>query len=115
MNYDRSIPYYDSDGDNLAQTVVARSGKIHGFDISGIDAVDSYVAFYDADAADVTPGTTTPDYLILIPKGDGTNYGGATDNLTTPMHFNTSITYACFQADLSTDPTTGLRVSIRYT
>lgn len=113
--YIESIPYFDADGDNTAQTVKTTGGRIHYLEVSNPNATDAYIQFYDAAAGSVTVGTTTPVQSFLVPAGDGTKDAGTEKTFNFPWKFNDAITYACTTtATGSTDPTTGLVVNILY-
>jgi hypothetical protein len=85
--------------------------------VSNLDDADAFLQLFDAAAADVTVGTTTPKLGILVPAGNGTKRGAF--ELTLSPHgidFRTALTYACTTtATGNTDPTTGLTVNLIYT
>ena len=106
----------DTDGDNTAQSVVAKAGQIHYIHVVNPNSVDTYLQLFDVAAASVTVGTTTPKLSFLVPAGNGTDSGGFTENFGEfPIHFENFVTYACTTtATGSGDPTTGLTVNIMY-
>lgn len=102
--------HFDSDGDNTAQALSARSGQLHYLEVQNPNAADAFIQLFDAAAADVTVGTTTPKLSLFVPAN------GAMDKYwNDPIDFNTAITYACTTTAIgSTDPTTGLVINAGY-
>lgn len=76
--------------DEVKASVVA--GPVLLFNIMGFNSGGSvsYVQFFDALVADVTVGTTTPDFVIPLPAGGG--YDAA---YVLPEGFRTGIVIAC--------------------
>lgn len=106
-----AIPYFDADGDNSAQTIKANSGHLNDMTIINTNATSCFVQLFDALAANVTVGTTTPNYVILVPA----NGGVIKDYPECGLKFKTGICYACTTtATGNGDPTTGLTVSASY-
>ena len=106
---------FDSDGDNSAQVIKAKPGRIHYIEVSNINAVDAYLQLFDVAAGSVTVGTTTPMQSFLVPKGDGANRGAMDRVFDPPIDFQIAMTYACTTtATGNGDPTTGLIVNIGY-
>jgi len=116
MSWGPSTPYFDSDGDNSAQAVKASGGILTGIEISNPNSVDCYLQLFDALAADVTVGSTTPTLSLLIPAGDGTNDSAMDKALHEGgIQFKNGITYACTTgATNADDPATGLIVNLLY-
>lgn len=106
----------DTDGDNTAQACKTTAGDLMYVHVINVNSVDTWLQLFDAAAADVTVGTTTPKLSFLIPAGNGTDAAGFTENFGNfPVHFETAITYACTTtATGSGDPTTGLTVNLMY-
>lgn len=109
-------PYFDNDGDNTAQAMKTTEGDIYFFHAVNANTADAYVQFFDAATGDVTVGTTTPDFVLFVPGGDGTNDGAIAQQFyNAPVHFENAVTYACTTtATGNTDPTTGLVISATY-
>ena len=104
-------PFFDSDGDNTAQTIKTSSGLLHKLMVYNPNPNIAFVQFFDALAADVVVGTTVPDYVLFVPTGDG----GVIDDYVPGLRFNTGITYACTTtATGNGDPATGLTLSGTY-
>ena len=107
---------FDGSGDNTAQAAKAVAGQLILLEVSNINIVDGYIQLFDAAAADVTVGTTTPKQSYIVPKGDGTNRGGMTATFApNGMDFQTAITYSCTTtATGGTALTTALVVNIVF-
>lgn len=113
--YIESIPHFDADGDNTAQSVKTTSGRIHYLEVSNPNTSDAYIQFFDKATSGVTVGTTTPIQSFLVPAATGSNAGATEKTFAFPWKFNTAITYACTTtAAGNTDPSTGLVVNILY-
>lgn len=107
-------PYFDSDGDNTAQTMKGSAGNLYFLEVSNPNASDAYIQLFD-ESGSITVGTTTPKLSFLVPAGDGTKDGAMDKVFTIPIAFANSIKYACTTtATGSTDPTTGLIVNGGY-
>ena len=106
--------YFDSDGDNAAQTIKSSAGVLHFLEVSNANTVDAYIQLYDESGA-ITVGTTVPALSLLVPAGAG-SLDGAMDKFWIPgMAFTNSIKYACTTtATGSGDPATGLVVNAGY-
>ena len=103
--------HFDGDGDNTAQAVKAAPGRIYAMEVSNPNTANAFIQLFDALAANVTVGTTTPKQSYIVPAS------GAMDKsfADSPLEFGVGITYACTTtATGSTDPTTGLVVNIQY-
>ena len=76
--------------DETAVQVVA--GPVLLFNIMGYNSggTVSFLQFFDAPLADVTVGTTTPDFIIPLPAS-----GGYDSALTLPESFPHGIVIAC--------------------
>lgn len=101
--------HFDSDGDNSAQAARSVGGLLLGIEVSNPNSADAFIQIFDAVAADVTVGTTTPDLSFFVPAN------GAMDKdfASAPIQFHKAITYACTTtATGNGDPATGLVVNI---
>lgn len=85
---------FDSSADNTAQACKASGGYLYFLEVANIDGVDGFLQLFDSAVASVTVGATTPKLSILVPHGNGSNYGSMSRVFTPPLHFNTAITYA---------------------
>jgi len=77
-------------GASLANLITG-SGDLVGLHIHNEHPADIYIQVFDALAANVTLGTTSPKFSFEIPAG-----GSREENPGTmgPIHFNTAISYA---------------------
>lgn len=103
-----------SSTDVQAQVASAAGLYIRGFNIINPNSTDVYVKFYDALAADVTVGTTTPALTLFVPA-NGTIFE-AYDRNKIVEFFSTACTLACVTgiADNSTTaPSTAIHISIQ--
>lgn len=108
--------HFDSDGDNTAQTIKAGPGWLYMLEVSNPNTADAFIQLFDALAADVTVGTTTPKHSFLVPAGASATQRGAMDRVWVEgLAFETGITYACTTTPTGNgDPTTGLTVNANY-
>lgn len=105
-----SLPFFDGDADNTAQTLKAGKTYLHKIIVENPNGAKAYVQLFDALAADVTVGTTVPDYVVPVLAGAGT-----VDDYIPGILFTKGVTYACTTTPTgSTDPTTGLVLSAIY-
>lgn len=108
-------PFFDSDGDNTAQAMKAAPGYLHKLTVMNPNTAQAFIQLFDAATSAVTVGSTTPDYVVVVPANDGTTDGAVIDDHIPPLHFETAITYACTTTDTgNTDPTTGLIISATF-
>lgn len=108
---------YMADGKNATKTALLTTrGLLYSFVVSNINATGKWLLIYDALAADVTVGTTTPSRKFYIPAGDGTEYGVLfIDRNVSPMKFSTGITYAIVDDfDGSTFSDVGVNITAEY-
>lgn len=90
-SYFRSI-----DLDETEEEVKASAGTLYGGVVMNLKATVLYLKFYNATAANVTVGTTTPVLTIPVPSPGDTS--GAGFNIPLPtcgVQFDTAITIAC--------------------
>jgi hypothetical protein len=59
--------YYKVDLNATKQTVFAGRGNCFSIEVQNNDAAAAYLQVFDALAASVTVGTTTPGYTLLVP------------------------------------------------
>ena len=94
--FDACEPLFDASVGATAQTCKAAGGKLYGIVIGNIVAAQGFLQLFDALAADVTVGATTPNLSIPVAAGDGANYGGIDFVVPTQgIGFHVGITYAC--------------------
>jgi hypothetical protein len=105
-----TLPFFDADADNSAQTLVDKPSFLFKIIVENPNTAKAYVQLFDALAADVTVGTTVPNYVIPVFANSGT-----VDDYAVPMKFKNGITYACTTTPTgSTDPTAGLVLSANF-
>ncbi len=106
---------FDADADNTAQALKASAGKLYSIHAMNINNADAFIQFFDLATGSVTVGTTTPKFVLHIPKGDATNYGKLDKEFVIPVTFATAITYAVTTTPTgSGDPTTGITLNGFY-
>jgi len=113
---DASTPYFDSDGDNTAQTIKNSAGYLASLVVTNPNAAEAWIQLFDESGA-ISVGTTTPKQSFPIPADDGTNSGvfGIVFEGVFGMRFSNTIKYACTTtATGSGDPTVGLVVNAGY-
>lgn len=102
----------DADIDNTAQACKVARGHLYGYHVQNPNASDAWLQFYDAAAADVTVGTTTPKLSLIVPANGAIEAYLGDDNA---IRFSTAITYsATTTAAGGTDPTVGLVGNLFY-
>ena len=77
MQFGRSIPFAAAVSGSAVAVKACRS-RIYGWQIVNNTGLRAYVQVFNKKVADVTVGTTTPDYVIpLAANGDSTvDFGG---------------------------------------
>lgn len=110
------LTHRDTDVDNTAQVIKAAPGFLHYVHVANPNTDAAWLHLYDAAAADVTVGTTTPKQSYMVPGGSATNPGGFDLPLGNhQMYFGTAITYAATTTvGGGADPTTGLVLNAHY-
>jgi primosomal replication protein N len=90
-----ATPYKSLDLDETEEEVKATAGKVLWVHAINLTAVKQYLKFYNATAANVTVGTTTPVLTFPIPTVGDTNGAGFTINFgDAGVQFSTAITIA---------------------
>jgi len=85
--------YYNGSLSQTKVEVVAGACNLYGFEIENNDAASEiFVQIFDKLAANVTVGTTAPDYSFRVPAG--TNFGKDAESFPIRFH-STGITIAC--------------------
>lgn len=106
---------FDSDADNTAQSLKASAGKLYSIHAMNVNNADAFIQFFDLATGSVTVGTTTPKFVLHIPKGDATNYGKLDKEFVIPVTFATAITYAVTTTPTGAgDPTVGITLNGFY-
>lgn len=81
------------DLDDTEEEVKATAGQVYGWNITNLATGTRYVKFYNATAANVTVGTTTPLFTLAIP-GNATDDTMLAQALAHGITFDTAITWA---------------------
>jgi len=103
------VAYFDSDGDNSAQSILGSKGLLHKLHVYNSNGAAAFVQLFDESGA-ITVGTTAPAYVVYVPAG-----GGVIEDFPHPLVFTNSIKYACTTTPTGNgDPTAGLTVSAAY-
>lgn len=87
--------YKNTDVDETEDQVKATGGQIYWLHAMNLTAAVLYLQVYNATAASVTVGTTTPDLTFPIPTQGDTNGAGFTIAIPNGIAFSTAITIAC--------------------
>jgi hypothetical protein len=99
-----STPYKNLDVDETEDEVKGTAGKVFWVHAINLTAVKQYLKFYNATAANVTVGTTTPVLTFPIPTMADTNGAGFTINFgDAGVQFTTAITIAATTAFADND------------
>lgn len=87
--------YRNVDVDETEDQIKASAGQIYWIHAMNLTAAVLYLQFYNATAASVTVGTTTPDMTFAIPTQGDTNGAGFTLSSPNGIELGTAITIAC--------------------
>ena len=87
--------YKTIDLDETEEEVKATAGQVYGLHVMNLTAALLYFKIYNAIAANVTVGTTTPDITIPVPGNNDSDGGGFTWSIPQGVAFGTAITVAC--------------------
>lgn len=104
-----------SSTDVQVQVSNASGIAVRGFNFINPNSTDVYVKFYDALAANVTVGTTTPILTLMVPS-NGSIFEAYDQNKTIAF-FSTALTVACVTGLADNDttaPSTAIHASIQY-
>jgi len=75
--------------------IKAGPGRLYAFEASSGDTVSNWIQVFDLGIADITLGTTTPKFSLLVPKGASPTDAGAMDKLwTAGIKFDKAISIA---------------------
>lgn len=89
-----STPYKNLDVDETEDEVKATAGQVYWIHAVNLAATKRYLKFYNATAANVTVGTTTPVLTFTLPTQGDTNGAGFTLAIPNGIAFGTAITVA---------------------
>lgn len=92
--------FFTLDADVTEEDVKTSAGSVYGWYIYNDGAAEAYVKLYNATAANVTVGTTTPKMVIPIPAGSAANVG-----FTPGIKFDTAICIAAVTGVANSDTT----------
>jgi hypothetical protein len=90
-----ATPYRNIDVDESEDEVKASAGQIYWVSAMNMTASVLYLHFYNATAANVTVGTTTPTLTFPVPTLATTNGAGFKLPMPVGTAFSTAITIAC--------------------
>jgi len=78
------------------QAVKASAGMLYGYEIVNNGSAECYIQVFNKTTANVTVGTTAPDFVIPVPApSSGTNGAGIVHDIDKGVAFSTAITIAC--------------------
>jgi len=108
-----TLPHYDNAVTATKETLKAANGflyKVYAFQVAANAA--TYIQWYNALIADVTVGTTTPDYVQFIPAGAS---GFIDDFNNNPPFFNVGMCYAATTTPTGNGaPANAIQMSVLY-
>lgn len=111
-------PYFQVAADETKRLINAGITELYGVEAVNSDDKVYYIQLFDATAAaDVTLGTTTPDYVVMVPcRASATNKGILDrDWNEEPLRFAKGLVYAITDTATGTGaPTTDLPMSASY-
>ena len=84
-----ALPFRSLDVDETEEEIKATAGQIYGYYYFNAANAILYLKFYNATAANVTVGTTTPQYTFPLPVG-----AAAHISFPVPLQFTTAICVA---------------------
>ncbi len=108
-------PFGDPSVVATVETMTTSPAQLFGLSLSNLTSIDAYFQVFDALAANVTVGTTTPNLIFLVPAGNGTIAGGFDRDWPVGLRFITGMSYAATTSPTgNTAPGTGLTLSGWY-
>lgn len=102
---------------NAEDAIKGSAGVLYWIHAMNLTSAVAYLHLYDATTANVTPGTTTPDFTFPLPTQGDTNGAGFTISFPNGQSFTNAITLVCTTTnDGSTgDPgTNGVMINAGY-
>ena len=112
-----SIPYFQSAANATKRLVQAGFTTVHSVHITNPNTVSLFLQIFDANAAaDVTLGTTAPNFVIAIPEGtSATLVGGVDKDFPAPLRLSLGYVWAITTtATGATGPTSDCTLSSAY-
>ena len=91
-------------------------GRLYGIEVQNANTVNEFIQVFDAVAANVTLGTTTPKLSLALPKGVSASDVGIMDKWwDLGIDFRTGISLAATTTPTGlTAPTTALVINVLY-
>lgn len=105
--------YYNASQAQTKSTVVAHKANCYGFEVENNGAADVFLQVFDALAADVTVGTTVPNYTFRIPASS--NFGKDSQDLALHYHGIGIVIAVTSTRTGSSAPAAAATVNIWYT
>jgi hypothetical protein len=90
-----STPYRNVDVDETEDEIKGTAGQVYWLHAVNLTAAVLYLHLYNATAAYVTVGTTTPTLTFALPTQGDTNGAGFNFSVPNGVAFSTAITIAC--------------------
>lgn len=90
-----TTPYRNIDVDETEDEIKATAGQLYFLHVMNLTAAVVYVQVYNATAANVTVGTTTPTMTFAVATHGDTNGAGFVLSVPNGIAFDTAITIAC--------------------
>lgn len=90
-----TTPYRNVDVDESEDEVKGTAGQVYWLHAVNLTAAVLYLHIYNATAASVTVGTTTPTLTFALPTQGDTNGAGFNFSVPNGIAFGTAITVAC--------------------
>lgn len=88
-------PFFDSTVDETAVDVYAHRCLVFYLHVINNTTTDTFIQMFNAVAADVTVGTTSPQYSFVMPGGTGaSNRGAFAEQFAIPLQFTTALSIA---------------------
>lgn len=113
----RGSSHYRNIDANAEDEIKGSAGTLYWIHAMNLTAAKAYLHLYDATAANVTPGTTVPDFTFALPTQGDTNGAGFTLTLANGQAFANGLTLVCTTTldGSAGDPgTNGVIVNIGY-
>lgn len=104
-------PYFNAALLAAKQSVKTSAGRLYGLHIQNPNSADAWVQFFDLASANVTVGTTTPNWSFWVP-----GLAGIDDlDFAVAIEFNTALVIAAtLTATGAGAPATGLVTNLFY-
>lgn len=89
-----TTPYKNIDVDQTEDEVKGTAGQVYWIHCMNLSGAVKFLKFYNDTAANVTVGTTTPDFTFPVPTQGDTNGAGFVLAIPNGIEFDTAITIA---------------------